>query len=237
MKSAPNASVHLLTENTWQKNFSVKNDIYGKNAKWSEFDGEGCLRVDIPKNQHYGVSAEYKFTRKWTNEPEELYLSYEIMFLNNWNPKYGGKLPGFSGTYGIAGWGGRPSDGTNGWSARLGFRPLNNKTVIGYYVYHAEMEGNTGDDWYFKEENVNVLLSKNQWYKLRLQIKLNSIGNKDGRLEAWIDDHKVFQKRDIVFRKTDRLKIESIWLNVYMGGKQTDDIDNSLLLKNMTVIK
>ena len=30
-------------------------------------------------------------------------------------------LPGISGTYGIAGWGGRKSDGTDGWSARGAF--------------------------------------------------------------------------------------------------------------------
>lgn len=54
-------------------------------------------------------------------------------------------LSSISGTYGRAGWGGRPSDGTNGWSARSSFsvmpppgNPLGNTVPMGHYVYHAD---------------------------------------------------------------------------------------------------
>lgn len=66
---------------------------------------------------HYGLSLSYRFRRQLGYEPEEIYFRYCLRLTDDWNPRRGGKLPGISGTYGRAGWGGRPVDGTDGWSA------------------------------------------------------------------------------------------------------------------------
>jgi hypothetical protein len=80
--------------------------------------------------------------------PEEIYFRYYLRISDDWETTYGGKMPGISGTYGRAGWGGRPSDGTNGWSARGSFNlmpppgnPLGETVPLGHYVYHADMDG------------------------------------------------------------------------------------------------
>src|SRR5437660_1150006 len=81
--------------------------------------------------------------RAWT-EPEEIYFRYYLKFDEDWKrATSGGKLPGMSGTYGKAGWGGRPVHGDDGWSARGLYvtRPGDDSTAIGFYCYHADMRG------------------------------------------------------------------------------------------------
>ena len=57
-----------------------------------------------------------------TLEPEEIFFRYYLRFDSDWkNATSDGKLPGISGTYGKAGWGGRPVNGHDGWSARGSF--------------------------------------------------------------------------------------------------------------------
>ena len=80
-------------------------------------DGK-ALRIKVKKSGHYGASLEYRFRKNHGNEPESVYFRYYLRFADDWNPQRGGKLPGLAGTYGRAGWGGRPVDGKNGWSAR-----------------------------------------------------------------------------------------------------------------------
>jgi hypothetical protein len=74
-----------------------------------------------------------------------------LRLADDWNQTLqGGKMPGISGTYGIAGRGGRKSDGRNGWSVRGAFHlsiPQDNSgglRPIGTYCYHADMRGQYG---------------------------------------------------------------------------------------------
>ncbi|MDR4498975.1 MAG: hypothetical protein MRK02_13815 [Candidatus Scalindua sp.] len=106
-----------------------------------------ALKVEIPANQNLGMNMSYNFGEEISNEPEEIYFRYYLRFSDDWVTVDGGKLPGISGTYDVAGWGDRRSDGTNGWSARGQFHPvilngnqLEGKIPMGNYVYHAEME-------------------------------------------------------------------------------------------------
>ncbi len=76
-----------------------------------------ALRVKVAKGGHYGVSLDYRLKDRTGTEPDALYFRYYLRFADDWHPERGGKLPGIGGTYGRAGWGGRPVNGTEGWSA------------------------------------------------------------------------------------------------------------------------
>ncbi|MHB8898114.1 MAG: hypothetical protein ACYC6Y_05155, partial [Thermoguttaceae bacterium] len=94
-----------------------------------------ALRIQIEKGGHYGVSLAYRFQKRLGYEPEEIYFRYYLRFADDWNPRQGGKLPGIGGTYGRAGWGGRPVHGDDGWSARGLFEgQKGGRTPIGYYL-------------------------------------------------------------------------------------------------------
>jgi hypothetical protein len=80
--------------------------------------------------------------------PDEIYFRYYVEFDPSWELASDGeigKLPGFGGTYGIAGWGGRPADGTNGWSARMMNFDTGSGNAAGFYTYHADMMGHRLD--------------------------------------------------------------------------------------------
>jgi hypothetical protein len=123
-----------------------------------------ALRVKVGKGGHYGASILYNFKDKIGSEPEEIYFRYYLRFGSDWDPRRGGKLPGIGGTYGRAGWGGRPSNGRNGWSARGQFRgQKESKTPIGFYCYHADMRGRYGSAWIWQKDKLGFL-ENNRWY-------------------------------------------------------------------------
>ena len=108
---------------------------------------QGKLRVKIAEGATGALNTLFKFGKETGKEPEDIYFRYYLRLGDNWNQTLqGGKMPGISGTYGVAGWGGRKSDGRNGWSARRSFglsipadNPLGGLHPIGTYCYHADM--------------------------------------------------------------------------------------------------
>ncbi len=194
-----------------------------------------ALRIKVDRGGHYGTSITYRFKEQIGAEPEEICFRYYLRFGDDWNPQRGGKLPGISGTYNRAGWGGRPSNGRNGWSARGLFRGQSNgKTPVGYYCYHADMRGRYGSGWVWEQQKRGYL-ANNHWYCIEQYAKMNTPGKNDGILRAWVDGKPAFEKTDIRMRDVNALKIEAIWLNVYLGGKWAARSDHHLYIDNVTI--
>lgn len=194
-----------------------------------------ALRVRVDSGGHYGVSLAYRFADQIGEEPEAIYFQYYLRFASDWRPERGGKLPGIAGTYGRAGWGGRKVDGTDGWSARGLFDgQVDGKTPIGFYCYHADMKGKYGAHWTWKRDGFQGL-ENNRWYCIEQYVQLNSPGENDGILRAWVDDRLVFEKTDVRMRDIDRLKIENVWINVYYGGTWKAHQDYHLYIDDVTI--
>jgi len=201
-----------------------------------------ALRVRIAQGATGALNTIYKFQQKIGREPEQIYFRYYLRLADDWNQTVqGGKLPGISGTYGAAGWGGRKSDGTEGWSARGAFHltiptdnPLAATTPIGTYCYHADMQDNYGDIWIWQKDYLGYL-KNNRWYCIEQYLKLNAPDQKDGVIRAWVDGRLAFEKLEIRFRRTDRLKIEQVWMNVYHGGTRPSPYDQHLYIDNVVI--
>ncbi len=213
--------------------------VAGKDA----FGGHGrSLRVKVPRGEHMGTTFAYRFRERLGAEPEEIYFRYYLKFDRDWaQATFGGKLPGISGTYERAGWGGRPVHGDDGWSARGLFQSKNGgaSSAIGFYCYHADMRGTYGDDFVFQPR-----LEHGKWYCVEMYCKLNTPGppggrgKNDGILRGWIDGKAAFEKTNIRFRDVDSLKIEEIWVNVYHGGDTpVPKEDIHLYLDNMVIAR
>jgi hypothetical protein len=200
------------------------------------------LQVTTPRGDHMGTSFAYKFRDRLAAEPDEIYFRYYLKFDPDWkHATSGGKLPGISGTYGKAGWGGRKVNGSDGWSARGLFETRNgaDSTAIGFYCYHADMRGRYGENWRFQPR-----LRHGQWYCVEQYCKLNtpgdsgSRGTSDGILRGWIDGQIAFEKTDIRFRDVASLKIEEVWVNVYHGGATpVPSEDIHLYLDNLVIAR
>ncbi len=187
------------------------------------------------------MNMGFDFADELGFEPDEIYFRYYLRFADDWETSDGGKLPGISGTYGVAGWGGRPSDGTNGWSARGTFHlvppagnPFEQSVPIGNYVYHADMTGQYGDIdlW---QLGYRGILEKNRWYSVEQFLRMNTPGENDGVLRAWVDGRLAYERTDWRWRDIDALKIERIWMNVYHGGTAAVPQDVHLYIDNVVI--
>jgi hypothetical protein len=198
-----------------------------------------ALRATVPKGRKLALHMLYNFAEKAGGEPDEAYFRYYLRLGENWQPLVGGKLPGLAGTYNKAGWGGRMSDGTNGWSARgryVTHRGSGEPTPIGSYVYHAGMTKKYGSGWGWNL-GATGLLAQNRWYSVEQYVRLNTPGQADGVLRAWIDGKLVFEKTDIQYRNVPQLHIENLWMNVYHGGTKSTNQDISLYIDNVVVAR
>lgn len=201
-----------------------------------------ALRVLMPEGENLALSMGYKFQDETGAEPEEIWFRYYLRFASDWNQTVdGGKMPGISGTYGVAGWGGRPSDGTNGWSARGSFsetipldNPLAGRTPLGHYCYHADMEGTYGDVWYWQND-YRGLVRANEWHSVEQYLLMNSPDARNGIIRTWVDGRLAFEKTDISFRTVDTLRIEQIWMNIYHGGTDPSPYDQHLYIDNVVI--
>lgn len=195
-----------------------------------------ALQVVIPQGENMGTGLSFFPRTILGKDPSELYLRYHLRFGSDWNQAQNGKLPGFGGTYDIGGWGGKPSTGTNGWSARAKFGDpcSNGKIEIASYVYHADMTGTYGQGvkW---TDGCNGGLNKNQWYVIDYYVKVNTPGQSNGILRGWIDGKPVMEKTGLRFDDTGDFQIERVWMNVYHGGKIVAPQDMHLFIDSVVV--
>ena len=68
-------------------------------------------------------------------------------------------------------------------------------------------------------------------------MRLNTPGEDNGILQAWVDGQLVFERTDLRFRDTRDLKIESVWFNVYHGGLERAPHDLGLYIDNVVIAR
>lgn len=202
--------------------------------------GKTALRVDMDEGNFWGTILKYNFEGEGHQEPEELYARYYVYFPKGFAAANGGgKLPGPAGPYGSTGQAGNAADGTNGWSARGAWRPANSTddpTTVPilpeYYVYHADMSGSYGDrpDW-------NTTFQRGQWYQVDQHVKMNTPGQNDGVLEAWVDGDRVFSRTNYRFRNSgyDNIKVQKYWFTLTYGGSWSSPTDNAAYFSDLTL--
>lgn len=193
-----------------------------------------ALHVAVPKGSNLGTDFSHYFRAFDIAEPETASFQYAIKFGETFTGH--GKLPGLVGTYGRGGWGGRKANGENGWSARLGFGANNPDYVtVSYYSYHMDQKQAWGDNFQWQKDGAPYQLKRGEWYTLRGTVKLNTIGERDGELRAWINDEPVVAQEGLQFRKIDRLKIERFWFNIWHGGGKPAPVDMDVTIANLQV--
>ncbi len=126
-----------FSSSNWKNNYDMSAEQNFRHIPNGGVDGNGCVEVSVVKNTHHGGSIKYLFKEKLGFEPEEVYAEYSVKYDSDMR-EYGGKAPGFSGTYDRAGWGNRPGYGKAGWSARGTINCDNQPyTTNRWYVYHT----------------------------------------------------------------------------------------------------
>ncbi|MHC4957286.1 MAG: DNRLRE domain-containing protein [Planctomycetota bacterium] len=202
-----------------------------------------ALRVMIYGGDSLGCDLRWDFEDETGSEPEQAYFRYYLRFSQSWQPEEGGKLPGFAGTYGVAGWGGRQSNGDDGWSARGLYRigapvgnPLHDLIPIGNYVYYADMDGIYGEHEVWSR-GYRGYLERDRWYCIEQYVKLNNGTEFDGILRGWVDGQLAYQWEGLRFRHVNTLKIQRVWMNFWHGGTAKAPQDMAAFIDNVVISK
>jgi hypothetical protein len=204
-----------------------------------------ALKVTIPRGQQVGLDLRYRFASFGRDEPEEAYFRYYLRLARDWlKASDGGKLPGFAGTYGRAGWGGRRWDGGKGWSLRgsYGIAPGNGhaatgKVVLGSYAYHAGSQGMYGEGLTWLQSGLAGLIEPERWYCIEQRVKLNAPGRADGELEVWVDGRLALSRKDLRLRDLPTIRIEEVWMNFFHGGVQPAPVDMHAFVDALVVAR
>ncbi len=212
-------------------------------------DGAG-LNTIIPAGEHWGGSGHWYFSDHGLQNPEELWWRYWVQFPKDFyvEPPNRGKLPGVGGLYAYNCLGGKPSTPEEPcFSARMMFSRTypsfgepgypngpDDKTLIGFYVYHLDSPATRGDIWTWDPDVAT--LDNGQWYCVEGHIDLNTPGQHDGLLEGWVDGAVAFTKDDIAFRRVgeDNIAIKSFWFDVYYGG-DASLVDNEIHFDSVAI--
>ncbi len=190
-------------------------------------------------------------TNYWTNlsaKYDEMYVSYDVMFMPGFEFQQGGKLPSVrGGSVETEGDFFKP-DGYDGFAGGIMFKE-NGRLV--FYIYYPDSnldKYGTSFGWgvntyptdYFYPSSVVVeygsgdipYCTAGEWHNITYRMVLNSVnssggGNFDGILEAWFDGKLVTQISHILFRQTLDLGIDCLRMVSFFGG-DTDDWRNPI---------
>lgn len=203
-----------------------------------------ALKVTIPRGGAVGLDLRYRFKQHQGSEPDEMYFRYYLRLARSWqNASDGGKLPGFAGTYGVAGWGGRPWNGAKGWSMRGNFglplpasHPAAGQVMLGSYAYHSKTSL-YGEALPWAQASFAGLVGPERWVCVEQYLKLNTPGREDGVMRAWVDGRLAYENTQLRLRDLPSIHIEELWLNVFHGGTSTAPAAMHAYIDNVVVAR
>jgi hypothetical protein len=206
----------------WMENWNIKNE-----KKWG-FPNHKILKENNGNNSFlriYFPEESYSPNGYHKNEAplggmqfvsdigkfDSIHLRYRIRFKEGFDFVKGGKLPGLSG--GTANTGGKIPDGKDGFSSRIMWR-RNGDGEVYNYLPSSETWGTSfgAASWKFKP---------GEWLILEIKIQLNEPGKNNGSTMVWINEQKVMEENNILFRTISDLKIDSILFSTFFGGNDS----------------
>ncbi|MBL8351851.1 MAG: hypothetical protein JNL87_16250 [Burkholderiaceae bacterium] len=211
----------------WQSSFTNGlSDWPGRTQGWGEANRSfaadpavsgSVMRVIFPKGSIDPVTMKSNglpyggtgFRSKLTGAGYEIArLRYKIKFPADFDPALGGKLPGLCG--GTCNSGGKPPNGTDGFSVRYMWTGNFAASVYAYLPTTVKYGTPIGSR--------RIPLKRGNWVELIQEVKLNSIGYADGHIKVWADGVKVVEATGLTFRTSPGLKIDAVMFETFYGG-------------------
>lgn len=180
-----------------------------------ERDGRFRLRVDY----RVGEIGPEKNGAGWRfpiGKRESAELAYTVRFGKGFDWVKGGKLPGLCGGPANVS-GGRPADGTNGFSSRLMWRKEGRGEA---YLYHKNQPERYGDQVDFPED---FRFPEETEIHVRMRVTMNDPGKRNGIVRVWIrarggEERELVNRTDLEWRTVDTFGIDSLYFETFHGG-------------------
>jgi len=192
--------------------------------------GRGAVQLEVAPGE--GVGAD--LTKLFMPGYDRVYARYYARF----DPEFDqGNLMHFVHLAGLKdrwqlGRSGQKPDGTDFFSTGLepwrdwGRNPA--PGALGFYSYFVDMKPDPSGPYYgnpFRPDSPPVLVKRGKWYCMEMMLKANTPGRADGEQAFWIDGHLKGHYTDIRWRTTDQLKINCLWLLLYIhDNKQVNRV-------------
>lgn len=175
-------------------------------------------RIAIPGGSSTG--GRLRYNTKGSIEYTKVHVRCYMKLPTNWAPVNGNNHVGFI----IAGWGtgqmpggaGEAANGTNKfgiWMQPNRTLPTPNRWML--YAYHM---GNSGD---FGDESIQTPVGFHapvlgQWQCLEAMVQVNTVGQSNGLLRAWVDGVEVLNRENMQWRSTTAFAINNIEIHSYI---------------------
>ncbi len=170
------------------------------------------LRIHYPEGGVGPNEGGAQWKAALGDDYDELYLAYRVRFAPGFDFVLGGKLPGLVG-------GSAPTgciNDTDGFSARSMWR------VDGLgvqYMYFPEKMNSCGDDYDYALGGQPAHFEPGVWHTLEHHLVMNTPGEHDGHLQAWLDGQMVLDIPDFLFRPGGGdFAIDTLYFSTFFGG-------------------
>jgi len=191
----------------WVRGPSDKN-MYMQNGSKQGEDGTS-LRVnfkpDATSRNDSGIHWEMKLPRE---KSTDIFFSYWIKLDKDFDFAAGGKLPGLSG---------KDGNQTDDWKGRLKWNQF------GFLKFSLETKSGFKEiDWDLYRQEAR--LKKGQWQHIEIRYSLNTPGEKDGIVEAWLDETKIARETNIEFGRgsNQATPINTLIMSAYFDESRTE---------------
>ncbi|MGU3502471.1 polysaccharide lyase [Mycobacterium sp. C31M] len=215
--------------------------------------GGNLLQHTLPAGQ----LGNFFVTPKLTRDVEHAVLQYDIRFDDNFDWRWGGKIPGLVGvapgvpiyapTSGTRNrdvgfstrlmWHGRGDNGSRPYQDALGPIPPDRDNMLVTYAYVRQPE--QGFDGYGWQTNLGAGFTRGVWHTVRMEVKLNTAGMADGVYRVWIDNDLRFEATDWDYRNSAQVKIQAVLYDIHRGGNNSPGWvsarDSSIEMRHVSV--
>ena len=203
----------------------------GENSK-VVYDGEehgNVLQLKYPKgcvgpNDNDTPACAAQIIQPLVKTADTMWSAYDIFFEDGFEFQLGGKLPGLCGGKCYTG-NAMPETG-DGWSARIMWRKDGNAVQL---IYFMGQESVYGDD--FKWDLNGTIPQKHfttgTWHRIVNKVSMNTIaspgnGDKNGRVQTWLDGELVLDVDTLRLRDYDTVKVDKFYLSTFHGGSSAE---------------
>eukprot|EP00892_Ulva_mutabilis_P009445 jgi/Ulvmu1/6873/UM031_0078.1 len=175
---------------------------------------DSMIKGSYPKGAISGKETGFTWYSVLPQQLEEASMSYRVKFSSGFEWTKGGKLPGLCGGDGRAACpvGCSSVSRDRAWSTRLMWREGGRMVTYAYYPDKPKSI-RCGEDWVWSKK-----VQSNKWHHVRMWVKLNTPGKKDGEYKAWLDGKQVLHRTGIPYRYKSEFKISRAYITTYCGG-------------------
>ena len=234
--------------NTTDKSWWYAMDKNGGQNSKIVYDGEehgNVLQLKYPKgcvgpSDNDTPACAAQIIQPLERTADTMWNAYDIFFEDGFEFQLGGKLPGLCGGKCYTG-NAMPETG-DGWSARIMWRKGGNAVQLIYFMgQHSEY----GDDfkWDLGGKIPQKQFTTGKWHRIVNKVSMNTVktpgkGEKDGRVQAWLDGELVLDVDTLRLRDYDTLHVDKFYLSTFHGGSSAEwapTHDNFIRFDNFTV--